>query len=88
MDMIKKLSYNRDLKKANRDKIKEGRVPNSNIYTKNNSFEIKKKDISEEELEKVKDEMRKEMKKQRQKELILYLSVIAFLVILLLLFIL
>ncbi|NDV47293.1 hypothetical protein D0T49_09575 [Paludibacter sp. 221] len=75
LHMIKVLAQNRDLRKANRAKIKETHSAYSRPSKNHKSLEIKRKDISAEELEKINSEMKLKIKKQEQKERIIALVV-------------
>ncbi len=71
LHMINVLSQNKDMRKANRAKLKKSHSAHSRLTKTHQSLEIKRKDISDEELEKINAEIKTTLKRQKKQEIIL-----------------
>ena len=75
LDMISKLSQNRDLRKANRSIIKKAHEAHLKLSKNHKPLEIKKINKTKEELEIIKTEIKTKIKKQRRTEIIISIAV-------------
>jgi ABC-type multidrug transport system fused ATPase/permease subunit len=80
-EMINSIKQNEALKKAHREQYQ--RIKDAQFIGKENKehHSIRKKEISEEELEKVKEKIREERNSEKKKELIRNVAIIVILII-------
>ena len=83
LDMINRMKQNRAQKPSNRSKFK-GKNRDS-IYSSKNKNELTFKTVSEEELDKIKKQIRKDAKTNQKKEFVIYglifISILALILI-------